>query len=344
MTTNLLDATAEGQNVRPPSANPETRFILPHHLDSTMLTSFRSCPRQWMYEFGMGLRPITPSIDLHAGAVFASTVARVRELHWLENMGAQDAIDYAYPHFMDEWGDFPMPNKPTNKSMDRVWVGITEYFRQWPVDTDPLQPYFTDPQPSFEFSFAIPLDFPDFPRHPIDNEPFIWVGRFDLLGKYQGFGVVEDDKSTGRGFPHNWSDQWKLRNQFLGYMWACQMSGLDVRHIMVRGIAFLKTDIKLIETPPIEYPQHKVDRWFEQLKRDLWRLVRCAESGYFDYDFGNSCTSYSGCLFVPLCEAKDETAWLSDYAVRRWNPLDLNPETQPPTKPGPQDDGSIIDM
>jgi hypothetical protein len=75
------------------------------------------------------------------------------------------------------------------------------------------------------------------------------------------------------------------------------------------------------------YPQFLISRWFEQLRRDLHHLVAAWESGYFDYNLGDSCTAYSHCPFVPLCSSPHPENWYSSYEVRRWNPLNRNPSS-----------------
>jgi hypothetical protein len=225
---------------------------------------------------------------------------------------------------MVEWGDFEIPAfKKTAKTKDNMWRAVEDYITQFPPLTDHVQPYFSNGEPTFEFTFAIPLDFPEFPTHP-SGEPFLYAGRFDMFGAYQGRPVVVDDKTSGRSISTGWSDQWNLRNQFLGYTWACRQSGIDLDTCVVRGIVIQVKEIKFAEAIKV-YSEELRQKWFEQLKRDLWRLRRSWDEGYFDYNLGDTCTAYGQCIFMDRCRSNNPDAWASEFQVRHWNPLLKNP-------------------
>lgn len=315
--------------------------ILPLHIDSTMISCFRSCPEKFKNEFILGLRPSSMSVDLHAGGCFASALENIgNAVHAGESF--EKAKLRAFARYMDDWGDFT-PIKDTPKSRERVWEAVEAYFEKWPLATDHIQPFILNGKPSYEFTFGIPLlpatDFlsngsipytepRSFPLHPSGN-PFIYSGRFDLLGQMGSTLVVRDEKTT-TSIASNWSESWNLRSQFLGYCWACQQSGLNVSTVCIRGVGILKTKFHLLEAIK-QFPQHRIERWHEQLRRDLWRLRRSWDEGYFDVNFAESCTSYGGCAFRTLCESDHPERWLKDYRVARWNPLQKNPIAGAPT-------------
>ena len=196
--------------------------ILPPYIDSTMVSAFRSCPRKFYNEFILGLRPSGISIDLHAGGAFAHALEVVRNEIFVNHRPMNEALLRASAAFEIYWGDFVVPeHKKTNKRPDRVWAAVEDYFAKYPPLTDHIQPYFIAGKPTFEFTFAIPLDGDNptqpWPRHPISGEPFIYSGRFDMLGEYLGMPIVEDDKTAGTGFYSGWSEKWDLRSQFIGY-------------------------------------------------------------------------------------------------------------------------------
>jgi hypothetical protein len=311
--------------------------ILPLHIDSTMLSCFRSCPQKFLLEFVHGYRPPGISIDLHAGACFATALETTyREIH-LSRKGLAEALAKAHGVYLLQWGDFEIPEyKRTAKTKDRVWEAVEDYFSVYSPLTDHVQPYFNaDGTPAFEYTFAIPLDFADFPLHP-SGEPWLYTGRFDMLGSYSGRPCVRDEKTSGTSPDNNWSEKWDLRSQFIGYTWACQQSGIDLETVIVRGIGILKTKISHAEAIKI-YPSHLVERWFEQLRRDLWRLRKAWDEGYFDYNLADACTQYGNCVFLPVCQSKVPGSWLSNFEVRHWNPLTKNPiEESPhvPARPG----------
>jgi hypothetical protein len=312
--------------------------ILQPYIDSTMLTCFRSCPRKFYHEFVLGLRPPGLSIDLHAGACFATACEVFRKSFYGEGHDFTASMQRALAAFEIAWGDFEIPEfKKTAKTKDNMWKAVEEYFAKFPPLTDHVQPFYTAGKPTFEFTFAIPLEpamhpsgnydvvhnLDHFPLHPF-GEPFLYSGRFDMLGKFDGRPCVVDDKTSGRSISTGWSDQWNLRNQFIGYTWACQQVGIPLDTVVPRGITVLKTKIDFAEAIKT-YSDLLRAKWLEQLRRDLWRLRRAWDEGYFDYNFADACTAYGQCIFMDMCRSESPESWANDFEVNRWNPLHKNP-------------------
>jgi hypothetical protein len=310
---------------------------LPQIIDSTMLTCFRACPQKYFREFVQGYRPPGISIDLHAGACFAEAIEEVRRQVWLHNKPLGDALMLAQARFFCSWGDVEAPEwKRTAKTKDRVWEAVESYFQHYSPLTDHVRPYKRpDGSPTLEYTFAIPLlpciPWSDqflpldthFPSHP-NGDPFIYTGRFDMVGEYQGHPCVCDEKTTGSSIGKNWAYQWDLRSQFIGYVWACQQNGIDLDTVVVRGIAIQMTQIVHAEAIKT-YSQHLIAKWYDQLRRDMWRLVSNYNDNHFDYNLGDSCTAYGTCAFMAVCQSNNPDTWLQDFVVRHWNPLDKNP-------------------
>lgn len=299
--------------------------ILPAYIDSTMMSAFRSCPRKFYNEFVLGLRPSGISIDLHAGGAFAHALEVVRHEVFVNQRSLAEALLRANAAFEIYWGDFTIPeHKKTNKRPDRVWAAVESYFQQYSPLTDHIQPYLSNGKPTFEFTFAIPLDGPDWPVHPVSGEPFLYSGRFDMLGEYMGMPIVEDDKTSGAGHYANWSEKWDLRSQFIGYTWACRELGIDVDSVAVRGVGIQMTQIAHAEAIK-PYSDHLRAVWLEQLRRDLHRLVNSWKEGYFDYNLGEACNAFSNCMFIQPCQSPDPEPWLKTFDVRRWTPTKKDP-------------------
>jgi len=310
---------------------------LPLHIDSTMTVCARSCFRKFYNEFVLGLRPPGLSIDLHAGACFATALEETYRGHWHMGLSLEKALERAQAAFFTQWGDFIIPEfKKTSKTADRMWQAVSNpegdsnnrgYFDVYPPQTDEILPYFAaDGRPTLEYTFAIPLEpiGPEgFPEHP-SGGPFIYCGRFDKLGQYQGRPIVCDEKTSGRTAGVDWARTWQLRNQFMGYVWACRICGIPVDSVAVRGISILKEKIGHAESIQ-HYSQFMLDRWHEQLRRDLWRIRRAWDENYWDYNFGDTCTTYGNCIFMDACSSAQPNNWLNTLEVRRWNPLVKNP-------------------
>lgn len=303
---------------------------LPHFIDSTMLNCFRACPQKFYLEFVRGLRSSSGvSIDLQAGAAIAAAIERIRHEVLFSKRDLELAKLYGLESFLSQW--HYDPSNHTAKTFVNCWAAVEEYFLKFPPHSDHIQPYRDDLQkPTLEYTFAIPLEpitttveAGGFPAHP-NGDPFLYTGRFDLLGRYGDRPCVLDEKTTGSSIGASWADRWDLRSQFIGYVWACRTSGIDLDLVIVRGISIQKTQIVIAEAVKL-YSQHLVSLWYEQLRRDLWRLRHAWDTKYFDYNFGDSCISYGGCPYAVGCQSPNSEAWYATFQEFRWNPLARNP-------------------
>ncbi len=202
------------------NAHPQLEPILPQYIDSTMITAFRGCRRKFYNEFVLGLRPQAVSIDLHAGGAFSTAcevfyhtfhcgVPPQPEQPGVGGIRAGDldgARMAAFQAFNAYWGDLEAPHG-SPKTKDNVWLAFETLLREYPPATDHVQPYFVDDKPTFEFNFAIPLEGPGWPRHPVSGDPFLYAGRYDMLGTYHGAPCFRDEKTTKQAGP-TWAEQW----------------------------------------------------------------------------------------------------------------------------------------
>lgn len=110
-------------------------------------------------------------------------------------------------------------------------------------------------------------------------------------------------------------------SQFTGYCWGAARLGFPLSGFLVRGVSILKT--KYDTQQALTYrPQWMIDRWFEQLNRDILDMIECWESGIWDYNLDASCEAYGGCPFKKVCLAADPENWLATgFERRRWDPV-----------------------
>jgi hypothetical protein len=293
-------------------------LIFPNVIDSTMLTCFRACPRKFFYEFCMRMAPAKISPDLHAGGAFAAGMEAVRRALYQDNLALEAALLKGVTALTRYWGDYEPPEGHV-KTYTNMCNALFDYFEHYAPEREHFVPLMTDGKPAVEFRFAHPMPV----MHPVTKEPIVFAGRFDMLGKMAGMIYIGDEKTTKR-FEHNWSRQWALRSQFLGYTWACREQGIPVEGAIVRGIAILKSEFKHLEAH-VPMPQWQLDRWYVQTIRDMERMVACWQGLYFDMNYGESCSSYGGCQFEILCTAQDPEIWFPDFKERVWNPLARDP-------------------
>lgn len=296
------------------SPHPE----LPIAIDSTMLTTFRACPRKFYHEFVLGLRPTRTSIHLHAGGAIAAAVEEVRRQVYNHGQPVEVALRRAYVTFANYWGDYDAP-EDSYKTFFNCFRSVCSYFDHWDPSTDHIQPLNLGRGGTFEFSFAMPTEV----QHP-SGVPFLFAGRIDLLGKYIGKPCVVDEK-TMKSMASSFAFQWSMRGQFIGYCKATSEAlNIKVDTAVVRGTALLKGEIKHIEAIQ-QYPQHLIDRWSNELTGTLKAIRTCWDTENWPYNFGDTCTSWGSCPYTILCTARDPAPWYSDFTVRRWNPVLRNP-------------------
>lgn len=302
---------------------PEVEFSFPPVVDSTMLVAFRACEKKAAYEFIHNLAG-RRSTDLHFGGAFARGMEAARKSFFLDGKSQSEAVSAGLNAAWSYYGDFDSTRTEYDldkkaKSLSNLLLAIDGYFLQWPLGEDGLEPI--DGRNGIEFTFAIPIEGT---VHPDTGGPIVYGGRFDLLGRWQTLPTVVDEKTTG-SFGPGWAEQWGLRNQFLGYTWAARQYGHEVGQVLIRGIAIQKTDIKFLQAPAF-YSDYLIDRWYSQLVIDLNRFADAYRAGRFNFNFGDTCSSYGGCSFTDLCKARTPEEWFSNFSRRDWHPLAKNPE------------------
>ena len=289
------------------------------YIDSTMVATFRACPKKFSYTFLHNLRPAGSSIHLAAGSAFAAGLEAIRNLQALDPSGPLPndiLLEAAMPAILRGYGDQSISDPDSPKNIHNVINAIELYLNDFHPYYDEVQPLVVGGKPTTEFSFSIPLGI----NHP-SGEPFLYVGRFDMLGHYKANDllVVLDDKTAG-SLGSYWMKQWDMRGQFLGYLWACQKMGYNVHNVVVRGTGLLKTQTDFLSLP-LSYSQHLIARWEQELYNTIELIIHYHKNGYFPYNFADACSSYGGCAYQQLCQAEHPEQWLNNFKIEKWNPV-----------------------
>lgn len=290
----------------------------PSVIDASLLSSFKSCPQKCFREYFQHWKPKTHNIHLHAGGAYASGMEDARIAYYIDKADPQEAIARGLGVLMQRYGNFECPSDSA-KSLERMCGAFEYYFTQYPLQSDAAIPI-TLPggQRGIEFSFAEPLD----EGHPETGEPLLYVGRFDAVVDYAGAVYGLDDKTTSQ-LGASWPKQWDLRSQFTGYTWGGQKAGIPIAGFIIRGVSILKTKYDTLQ--PITYrPAWMVEAWYEQIIRDIQRMKRMWEEGYWDFAFDHACTEFGSCIFRDICmtEPQRRDVWLdSRFERRRWDPV-----------------------
>ena len=288
----------------------------PTVIDSTLMAGFKSCPRKAELEMFYHWKPQNQSVHLHAGAAYASGIEAGRIAFYLEGKDEDTSVATAIAECLRSYGDFQCP-ADSAKSADRTAGALEFYFSQYRLGEDKAIPLsLPGGKSGIEFNFLEPLDL----RHPETGDPLLYSGRMDMMCDYEGMKLGEDDKTASQ-LGASWPRQWDLRSQFTGYVWGAGRAGIKLDGFLVRGVSILKTKYDTLQA--ITYrPAWMIERWYEQLLRDITRMIQSWESGYFDYNLDHACAEYGGCPFRSVCQMRDSSSLLhQQFERRRWDPV-----------------------
>ena len=288
----------------------------PETLDNSALSAFRSCPRKFELEYLRHWKPKVPNVHLHAGGAFAHGLEAAREAFYVEGKSPERAVAIGLGALLDFYGMFEAPEDSV-KGPERMCGALVYYFDQWRLDEDTAIPtHFPSGKRGIEFSFLEPLPL----THPTTGNPLLYSGRFDMVVDYAGGRFGEDDKTASQLGP-TWPRQWEMRAQFSGYCWGARQSGYPIGGMLVRGVSILKRGYDHAQTVTYRAPW-MIDRWLEQTCRDIKRMIRMWEEGFFDYNLDEACNSFGGCMFKQVCLSQDPMPWLeTGFERRRWDPV-----------------------
>jgi hypothetical protein len=305
---------------------PTVKASLPEILDSTIIAEYVACPTKFYYSFARKLGSPFASIDLIAGGAFARGLEIFRKsyygLHSPFKGNVTASLEQGMVEALAAYGEVEVPEFKDAKRPERVITALAAYVEKYPPATDHIQPKLTpDGEPMVEFTFSVPLPI----RHPETGNPFLYAGRFDMVGVYKDQLIGVDEKTTSQ-LGATWAAKWNLRAQFTGYTWALQQHNIPVIGMMTRGVSFLAKSHGFEESLQLR-PQWMIDQWYEQMLANVQNMVASWEKNWYNQDFGDTCAAYSSCPFQTLCTSADPEAWIPGrYGIRDWNPLSKVPE------------------
>lgn len=288
----------------------------PSVIDSSLMAAYKSCGRKAFLEYFHHWKLRDQSVHLHAGKAYAEGIEKARAAYYIEGKSPDESLAIGLHALMVSYGNFECPPESA-KSADRTAGALEYYFSQYRLGEDRAIPM-TLPggKRGIEFNFLEPLTV----AHPVTGEPLLYSGRMDMMVDYEGMKLGEDDKTASQ-LGASWPRQWDLRSQFTGYVWGAAKAGIRLDGFLVRGVSILKTKYDTLQA--ITYrPDWQIDRWEEQLNRDLARMIGNWEEGYFDYNLDHACAEYGGCPFRSVCQMRDPSTLLAQqFQRRRWDPV-----------------------
>ena len=293
------------------------RTEFPDVVDSTMRAAFVACEHKFFYEYIYQIAPQGSNRDLIAGAAFAAGICEVRRSYFEKGYDRDLCLAKGMEAIIQNW-ECEDTFDDYVKSQKRIIWALDYYFEQYPLETDIVTPLdLGGGKFAIESSFALPIPGTE---HPKTGDPIMYAGRYDMLGVREGVLYIVDEKTTKQLGP-SWSNNWTLRSQFTGYVWAAQEFGHPVAGAIIRGISFLKerNDTQQVIT---YRPKWQLDRWLEQLSLDVNRMIECWKANEWGYDLDAACSHYGGCPFMKLCDNQNPEALIDlYYGERKWDPL-----------------------
>lgn len=292
------------------------RPMFPHTIDSTILSSFRSCRQKAFLQYVNHWKPIAQSVHLVAGGAFASGIEAARNAFYVLGESTETAEAAGLAALIKHYGDFECP-EDSAKSLERMCGALEYYLDCYRLGADGATPItLADGRRGIEFSFAEPIDI----NHPVTGDPILYTGRSDMIAERAGGVYIYDEKTTS-SLGASWAKQWEMRSQFTGYGWAARRQGIKTNGTIVRGISILKTKYDTLEVPTYR-TDYEIDLWYRQLLSDIKSMIACWEAGYWDYSLDGGCTEYGGCSFQRVCKSPEPESWLPVYFEQRvWDPL-----------------------
>ena len=288
----------------------------PTTLDSTIMAAFKSCPQKSYLEFIQHWKLQNQSVHLHAGAAYATGQEVTRTAFYLDGKSPEESLELGMSALLTHYGDFECP-EDSPKSAQRMAGALEFYYSHYQLGRDKAIPLtLPGDKRGIEFSFLEPLDI----AHPETGDPLLYSGRIDMMCEYESMKLGEDDKTASQ-LGASWSRQWDLRSQFTGYVWGAGRAGIKLDGFLVRGVSILKTKYDTLEA--ITYrPSWQIDRWYEQLLRDIKRMIAAWESGYWDFNLDHACAEYGGCPFRGVCQMREPLPLLQQqFERRKWDPV-----------------------
>lgn len=281
----------------------------PVTMTSSLLDDAEKCPQLFFQRFCERWQHEEESIHLIAGGAFAEGLAAARRAYYEWGVELHASWAVGLRAFLFAWNTDKdgFPKKP----IERVYEALYAYFEVHRFDSDELQPAQLGPKRGIEFSFAIELPI----MHPQTREPLLYSGRCDQLAQHGDVLFPTDEKTTGR-LGEQWSSNFRLRGQFMGYVWAARSMGYDVAGVFVRGIGLHKEGPVFAQVP-IYVPPYLVARWYESMLTktqhlvDAWHsynsqlhALHAPKTLPFPYAFGFACTAYGGCPHAERCASQ----------------------------------------
>lgn len=279
--------------------------VIDRPLDNTAMAAYMTCPREFYHSMILHRRKEAESTALRYGTLWH----KMLEAHYWSG-GEKDAVQQA---MLLNW---PGDAEGDYRSFQRAFYDYDMYVKRWG-------------KPSNEDSKTI--GWPEAPMLEIASStdggvlPFPYTGKLDRLIEIQGMVYVEDHKTTSR-LDSNFSKQFVVSSQMLGYAWLAQqlVPGKTVAGVRINVIHTLDRSTNF-ERILVSFSPQRIAEWVENMA--VW-MRRLASDQEFPGHYGdNGCSrKYGMCVYHEVCgtSARFRQRELErEFPINPWNPMEV---------------------
>lgn len=262
----------------------KNNLMFPLHFSNSSLAVALSCETKFFWKYIANLSGESRSNDLDAGSFYALGLEIARKLYYREGVPALEAQKTGIESAIEDFSKVLLSSS-AKKTPAIVKNALELYFKNFPLAEEEYLPVTFDSGPAIEIIFD--LEFPakhpitgDSLLHPEFNIPLRYKGKLDQLVTYLGSPAIYDDKTTG-GFSRidgeidlkSLTESFSTSGQFISYAWAAnQITGLSVKHAIVRSAGLLKTPEVVEITMPVT--QYQIDIWYNSALDKIASLIK----------------------------------------------------------------------
>lgn len=272
--------------------------IRPEAIDSSMLSTYAQCPRQFYYRYILGLEPKgKEKISLDYGGIWHKAQENLK-LH-----GPEAAFDYL------EEQSLPLDLRK-NRTIERMRADLVDYMLQYPLTDTTI------------IGVEVPFDI------TLPGLPFRYVGRFDDVRVSQGREYLLDHKTSTWKHSFYWNDK-QMSFQMKGYVWAYQKLNPSTKaNTILLDLYHILKDKSVFERRPFTYSpelleewEMNVQYWFEEIAYLCDNHLHEPQKWKLNW---NSCGDYGGCDFFQVDSIKPANRMREleiAFEESRWDPI-----------------------
>lgn len=284
--------------------------------DSTCLSLFAECPRKYYYAIIEGLAHKSTSVHLIFGSHYASALEMLKK----EIAAGTDpdqalilTIRYLLIATWDSTTKKPQVFDDTKKTRLNLIRSVVWYFDEY--INNPENPYKTHilktGKAAVELSFKIEVD-----------NGYVFSGHLDEVVGIDDLLMVKDQKTTTQTLGDWYFKQFEYAPQMFMYSSVAKpVLGSPISGVIIDA-ASIQINATQFQQRTITKQKDLLEDWYNSTLALIDMADSCTSKKFFPQN-RTSCGNYSGCDFLPLCQANSkfrETVKKAQYTSKNWDP------------------------